>query len=46
MSLELYKIDFTVCKEVMEEYGIMELLELVVNKCGHMEFIWSGLISS
>ena len=31
----------------MEEYGIMEYLELVVTRCGwwmgNREFIWSGL---
>jgi len=31
----------------MKEYGIMELLELTVNRCGwwmgNREFIWSGL---
>ena len=32
----------------MEEYGIMEYLELTVTRCGqwmgNREFIWSGLI--
>ena len=33
----------------MEEYGIMEYLELVVTRCGrwteNREFIWSGLMA-
>ena len=34
-------------QEIMEEYGIMEYLELAVTRCGrwtgNREFIWSGL---
>ena len=45
--------DLSVCnnnRKIMEEYGIMEYLELTVTRCGrwtgNREFIWSGLISS
>ena len=44
-------LSLSVCKnnrKIMEEYGIMEVLELTVTKCGqwtgNREFIWSGLI--
>ena len=42
----------SVCKnnrKIMEEYGIMEHLELAVTRCGrwtgNRKFIWSGLIA-
>ena len=44
-------LSLSVCKnnrKIMEEYGIMEVLELTVTRCGrwtgNREFIWSGLM--
>ena len=50
-ELTPFLLSLSVCKnnrKIMEEYGIMEVLELTVTRCrrwtGNREFIWSGLI--
>ena len=49
-ELTWFQVSLLVCnnnRKIMEEYGIIEHLELTVTRCGrwtgNREFIWSGL---